>query len=139
MRKAAKVAISAAAVLVVFGVFVGVGTNQQAEERTEYKRTLEESVSSKSTSSESSATGEQTNYQKTLEESVSSESSSPPQPPVQPTPKENNCDPSYPTVCIPPYPPDLNCKDIPYSNFQVFQPDPHEFDADKDGIGCEPE
>ena len=137
MRKAAKVAISAAAVLVVFGVFVGVGTHQQTEQRTDYKRTLEESVSSKSTSSESSATEEQTNYQKTLEESVSSESSSPSQPaPVQPT-QEKNCDKSYPTVCIHPYPPDLNCKDIPYSNFQVFQPDPHGFDADKDGIGCE--
>lgn len=48
-----------------------------------------------------------------------------------------SCDPSYPDVCIPPYPPDLNCVDIPYKNFKVLQPDPHRFDADKDGIGCE--
>ncbi len=48
-----------------------------------------------------------------------------------------NCDPSYPTVCIPPPPPDLDCKDIPYRNFRVRQPDPHRFDGDKDGIGCE--
>ncbi len=47
------------------------------------------------------------------------------------------CDPSYPGVCIPPYPPDLNCPDIPYHRFQVLQPDPHGFDRDKDGIGCE--
>jgi hypothetical protein len=47
-----------------------------------------------------------------------------------------NCDPSYPSVCIPPPPPDLNCADIPYRNFRVFPPDPHHFDYDKDGIGC---
>lgn len=48
-----------------------------------------------------------------------------------------NCDPSYPTVCIPPPPPDLDCKDIPYNRFQVLPPDPHRFDGDDDGIGCE--
>ena len=47
------------------------------------------------------------------------------------------CDPSYPTVCIPPPPPDLDCKDIPYRRFRVLPPDPHGFDADHDGIGCE--
>jgi micrococcal nuclease len=47
------------------------------------------------------------------------------------------CDPSYPTVCIPPPPPDLDCGDIPYSNFPVLPPDPHGFDGDGDGIGCE--
>ncbi len=50
---------------------------------------------------------------------------------------ENNCDPSYPTVCIPPYPPDLDCGEIRYVHFRVIQPDPHGFDGDKDGIGCE--
>jgi micrococcal nuclease len=28
------------------------------------------------------------------------------------------CDPSYPTVCIPPGPPDLNCRDIGYRRFR---------------------
>ena len=50
---------------------------------------------------------------------------------------ENNCDPSYPDVCIPPYPPDLDCGEIRYANFKVLQPDEHGFDADNDGIGCE--
>jgi len=50
---------------------------------------------------------------------------------------ENNCDPSYPDVCIQPYPPDLDCGEIRYANFYVLQPDPHGFDPDKDGIGCE--
>jgi len=50
---------------------------------------------------------------------------------------EANCHPSYPTVCIPPPPPDLNCPDIKYTNFKVLPPDPHGFDRDKDGIGCE--
>lgn len=48
-----------------------------------------------------------------------------------------NCDPSYPTVCIPPPPPDLDCGDIPYRRFQVLPPDPHRFDGDHDGVGCE--
>lgn len=48
-----------------------------------------------------------------------------------------NCDPSYPGVCIPPYPPDLNCGDIQDKNFRVSPPDPHDFDREGDGIGCE--
>jgi hypothetical protein len=48
-----------------------------------------------------------------------------------------NCDPAYPTVCIPPPPPDLDCSDIPYWNIKVVPPDPHGFDGDGDGIGCE--
>jgi len=51
--------------------------------------------------------------------------------------EENNCDPSYPDTCIPSSPPDLDCGDIPFSNFKVLPPDPHRFDGDKDGIGCE--
>ncbi len=47
------------------------------------------------------------------------------------------CDPAYPTVCIPPPPPDLNCGDIPHRRFVVLAPDPHKFDTDGDGIGCE--
>ena len=51
------------------------------------------------------------------------------------------CAASYPTVCIPPPPPDLDCGDIPYRNFRVrwdvADPDPHRFDGDHDGVGCE--
>jgi len=47
------------------------------------------------------------------------------------------CDPSYPTVCIPPPPPDLDCADIPYKNFTVVGADPHHFDGNHDGVGCE--
>jgi competence protein ComEC len=59
-----------------------------------------------------------------------------------PTPKpapavRGNCDPAYPDVCIPSPPPDLNCKDVPYKRFRVLSPDPHRFDGDHDGIGCE--
>jgi len=49
----------------------------------------------------------------------------------------SKCDPSYLGVCIPPSPADLDCKDVPYRRFQVFSPDPHHFDRDGDGIGCE--
>lgn len=48
-----------------------------------------------------------------------------------------NCDPSYPSVCIPPAPPDLDCGDIPHRRFAVLPPDPHRFDGDHDGVGCE--
>jgi micrococcal nuclease len=48
-----------------------------------------------------------------------------------------DCDPSYPTVCIPRYPPDLNCGDISHRRFTVLAPDPHGFDGDNDGVGCE--
>jgi endonuclease YncB( thermonuclease family) len=47
------------------------------------------------------------------------------------------CDPSYPTICIPSPPPDLDCADIPYRRFRVRPPDPHHFDGGGDGIGCE--
>jgi len=47
------------------------------------------------------------------------------------------CDPVYPDVCIPPPPPDLDCGDIPHRRFRVLPPDPHRFDGDGDGIGCE--
>ena len=62
-----------------------------------------------------------------------------PQPTATPTAtRPADCDPAYPTVCIPPPPPDLNCPElVPLVNFQVLPPDPHRLDADKDGIGCE--
>jgi micrococcal nuclease len=270
MKKAAKVAISAVAVVAFIGVFVGVGTNQ-SEKQTDYQKTLEELISSKS----NQQAGEQTDYQKKLEESISSKSTSPQPPKETKTPtqsndcsgsakcltdyvtrvidgdtiytdtlkirlsltntpetnqagyfqatqfteklcpagskilvdqddlqpvdvygrvlakvtcgnkvlnsellyngyaniltqycstsefsgevwaqkygcgtteiksqtpsqtKVNSCDPSYPDFCIPSPPPDLDCKDIPQKKFRVLQPDPHHFDGDKDGIGCE--
>jgi len=48
-----------------------------------------------------------------------------------------NCDSSYPDVCIAPPPPDLNCDDVSYKNIKVEGNDPHGFDRDSDGIGCE--
>ncbi|WP_199318567.1 hypothetical protein [Leptolyngbya sp. FACHB-541] len=50
---------------------------------------------------------------------------------------EQSCDPSYPGICISPNEGDLNCGDIPYRRFQVLPPDPHGFDREGDGIGCE--
>jgi micrococcal nuclease len=54
--------------------------------------------------------------------------------------QRGDCDPSYPEVCIPPPPPDLDCGEIRdkygYEDFQVVPPDPHRFDGNKDGVGC---
>jgi micrococcal nuclease len=44
---------------------------------------------------------------------------------------------SYPGMCIAPSPPDLDCAEVGFTNFQVIQPDPHGFDRDSDGVGCE--
>src|SRR5690606_17888457 len=52
-------------------------------------------------------------------------------------PSGDGCDPAYPTVCIPPPPPDLDCGDITARRFPVLPPDPHRFDGGGDGIGCE--
>jgi micrococcal nuclease len=68
-----------------------------------------------------------------------------PQPdvPVEELPQEGpgagNCDASYPSVCIPPIEVtgDLDCKQIDFRRFDVIPPDPHQFDLDYDGSGCE--
>ena len=63
----------------------------------------------------------------------------PPGPP--PPPPAGNCHASYPTVCIPPAPPDLDCGEVSHRNFHVrhdvSDPDPHGFDGDRDNVGCE--
>jgi micrococcal nuclease len=47
------------------------------------------------------------------------------------------CDPSYPDLCIPPPPPDLDCGDVAFHAFRVRGSDPHNVDADRNGFGCE--
>ena len=47
----------------------------------------------------------------------------------------SSCDPGY-DPCIPPYPPDLDCSDVD-GPIRVLGGDPHGFDADGDGIGCD--
>ena len=46
------------------------------------------------------------------------------------------CDPCYPDVCIPPVSYDLDCPEVPFCQFRVTC-DPHRFDGDHDGVGCE--
>ncbi len=56
------------------------------------------------------------------------------------TPKRflgDGCDPAYPDGCIPRPPPDLDCADVSFRRFTVLPPDPHNFDGDLNGIGCE--
>jgi len=62
----------------------------------------------------------------------------PPEPEAAPADEPaSNCDPAYPDSCIPPPPPDLDCGDIGERDFTVLAPDPHGFDREGDGIGCE--
>jgi hypothetical protein len=62
-------------------------------------------------------------------------------PPPPPPPSGGKCAASYPTVYIRPPPPDLDCAEIPYRNFRVrwdvANPDPHRFDGNHNGVGCE--
>lgn len=58
----------------------------------------------------------------------------PPAPTPQPTPT-GNCDPNY-TPCVPLVSYDLNCPDIGF-RVTVIGSDPHRFDRDNDGYGCE--
>ena len=68
----------------------------------------------------------------------------PPEPAPEPAPADvpsepiasGNCDPSYPDFCIPSPPPDLDCADVP-GPFAVVGTDPHRFDRDDNGMGCE--
>lgn len=60
-----------------------------------------------------------------------------PPPPAPPPADDGGCDPSYPDVCIPPPPRDLDCGDISHRRFRVVGADPHRFDGDHDGVGCE--
>ena len=50
---------------------------------------------------------------------------------------DTKCSSAYPEKCIPPPPPRLTCKDVGQKNFLVLPPDPHNFDPDGNGIGCE--
>ncbi|RUS93951.1 hypothetical protein DSM106972_094880 [Dulcicalothrix desertica PCC 7102] len=52
-------------------------------------------------------------------------------------PSGQNCDPAYPDLCIAPNSKNLKCSDVDKKNFKVLPPDPHGFDRDKNGIGCE--
>jgi micrococcal nuclease len=61
---------------------------------------------------------------------------------IQPfVPPAANCEASYPDVCIPLGSADLDCGDIAARRFTVRwdvpNPDPHRFDGDGDGLGCE--
>ncbi len=63
----------------------------------------------------------------------------PPAPPPPPAAAPSSCDPAYPGVCIPPFSEvgDLDCGDVEPRRFAVVAPDPHGFDREGDGVGCE--
>jgi hypothetical protein len=60
-----------------------------------------------------------------------------PAPTSRPGDKSSRCHRSYPGVCIAPPPPDLDCGDVPFKRFEVRGSDPHRFDGNDDGIGCQ--
>ena len=48
-----------------------------------------------------------------------------------------HCDPAYPDVCLPIFPPDIDCSEIQERGFTALPPDPHGLDFDRDGVACE--
>jgi len=94
VKKAAIGAISAGVAVVAFIlIFVGVGSNQQAEEKTDYQRTLEETVASESTSpSQPSVPEEQKESQSIQEEAPLPITTPQPPVPVQPSSSSKSSD-----------------------------------------------
>lgn len=59
---------------------------------------------------------------------------------TEPVGSGGDCLTSYPDLCVPPTPPDLDCAwvyDQGMSHITVLAPDPHRFDGNHDGVGCE--
>ena len=140
MKPVVIIAISVGiSVVAVLGVFIGIAAYQQAQlekQKREAEETFRELMKKVLESQEQSQALPQHNFD------LNVDSGEPKVEEIQPSTQplqtnENNCDPSYPDVCIPPSPPDLDCGEIQYRNFKVLTPDPHRFDGDKDGIGCE--
>ena len=54
---------------------------------------------------------------------------------------QGNCEPSYPDFCLAIGTADLDCADVEWRRFTVLwkvaNPDPHRFDGNSDGVGCE--
>jgi micrococcal nuclease len=54
---------------------------------------------------------------------------------------QGNCEPSYPDFCLAIGTSDLDCGDVEWRRFTVLgtvaNPDPHRFDGNADGVGCE--
>ncbi len=99
--------------------------------------TTEPTTTSSSTTTSSAATTQPTTTTTTKATTTISKATTTTSKPTTTTSVAQNCDPYYPDFCIPPPPPDLDCGDIAQKNFTVLQPDPHGFDGDNDGIGCE--
>jgi hypothetical protein len=52
--------------------------------------------------------------------------------------EEAGCEPAYEDACVPPAPPVLTCEQAGVSNLLITSGgDPHGFDTDFDGVGCE--
>jgi endonuclease YncB( thermonuclease family) len=56
-------------------------------------------------------------------------------------PPGGGCDPNYTGACVPPHPPDLDCRNLHARGLslpvRVVGADPHRLDGDGDGFGCE--
>lgn len=121
-------------------VLHGCGPGDDAEE---LRTRVETTIPSTTTSSTSSSSTTTTTTSSTTTTVAPTAPTRPPATrppattPVAEQPASGDCSPAYPDFCIPPAPPDLDCPDVGRKGFTVLPPDPHRFDADSDGIGCE--
>jgi micrococcal nuclease len=64
-----------------------------------------------------------------------------PTPGIVPLVPQADCEPSYPDFCLAVGTADLDCGDVEWRRFTVLwnlpNPDPHRFDGNADGVGCE--
>lgn len=114
--------VIAAIIIIVFLFIIGIGAYSSTKPSTTYTSSNLEM----STNLETSTNPDTSSNPEIFSDEDTSPSSS-----------GSNCDSSYPDFCIPSPPPDLNCGDISQKRFTVSGSDPHGFDRDGDGVGCE--
>ena len=112
----------AAVIIIIFLFIIGIGAYSSTKQSTTQTSGNIETSSNLATLSEESTSPSMPNAGPN--EPVSSSGS-------------GDCDPSYPDSCIPSPPPDLDCPDVSQKRFTVSGSDPHGFDRDGDGVGCE--
>jgi cytoskeletal protein RodZ len=138
----------AAVIIIIFLFVIGVGAYSSTKQpTTQTSSNLETSSNlgspseqSTSPSSSGSPSEQSTSPSSSGSPSEQSTSASPPSSGYSEPESSSgsaNCDPSYPDFCIPSPPPDLDCPDVSGKRFTVSGSDPHGFDRDGDGVGCE--
>jgi hypothetical protein len=125
----------AAVIIIIFLFVIGVGAYSSTKQPTTQTSSNLETSSNLGSPSEQSTSPSSSGSPSEKSTSASPPSSGYSEP--ESSSGSANCDPSYPDFCISSPPPDLDCPDVSGKRFTVSGSDPHGFDRDGDGVGCE--